>query len=299
MILDLIVYLLLQNNAKIRLIFCFYMFSNATKSISIIGCGWLGFPLAKFLLAQGYTVKGSTTQPEKTITLSASGIEAFVVQLNPTLNGNNISEFLHSDVLIVNIPPGRNSLVDDYLLKIINLNDAVNNSIIKKIIFISSTSVYPESNDWVDEATEIDKNSVNGLRMFNAEQVFRNNPNLQTTIIRMAGLIGTYRHPGRFFAGKQNIANGLAPVNLICLADCIGLISTVIERDFWHKTINGVAPSHPCKQDFYTLATMQLYGKRISFIPEKGKYKMVRSNVVSEELGYRFKVNDLMEWVSC
>ncbi len=273
------------------------MLNNATKSISIIGCGWLGFPLAKFLLAQGYTVKGSTTQPEKIISLRANGIEAYVLQLNPALNCDNIAAFLDSDLLIVNIPPGRNALVDDYVLKINNLNDAVKASRIKKIIFISSTSVYPELNNWVDETTEVDKNSVKAMRMFNAEQVFKNNPHLQTTVIRMAGLIGLGRHPGRFFAGKQHIADGLVPVNLICLEDCIGVIAAVIERDFWHKTINGVAPSHPTKQDFYGLAAMLGYGSSVSFIPEKGKYKMVRSVVADAELGYRFEITDLMEWV--
>lgn len=274
------------------------MFNNAIKSISIIGCGWLGLPLAKYLLAKGYNIKGSTTQVDKLGLLENSGIKPFLVQLNPAISGNNIDDFFDSDLLIINIPPGRKNLVDDYLLKINSLNDAVINSKIKKIIFISSTSVYPETNNWVNETTEVDKDSVNGMRMYNAEQVFRNNPNLQTTVIRMAGLIGENRHPGRFFAGKQNIADGLVPVNLICLQDCIGLIAAVIEHNFWYKTINGVSPSHPIKQDFYSLAALKLDGRRISFIPEKGKYKVVNSVVASSELGYKFKVDDLMEWLA-
>ena len=31
------------------------------KQISILGCGWLGLPLAEQFLERGYIVKGSTT----------------------------------------------------------------------------------------------------------------------------------------------------------------------------------------------------------------------------------------------
>mgnify|MGYP003615968040 CR=1 FL=1 len=33
--------------------------------ISILGCGWLGFPLAQKLIETGYEVKGSTTSESK------------------------------------------------------------------------------------------------------------------------------------------------------------------------------------------------------------------------------------------
>ena len=31
------------------------------NKIGVLGCGWLGFPLAKDLIKQGFKVKGSTT----------------------------------------------------------------------------------------------------------------------------------------------------------------------------------------------------------------------------------------------
>lgn len=274
------------------------MLNNVIKCISIMGCGWLGLPLAKFLLAKGYVIKGSTTNVDKLATLKNAGIVPFLIHLNPAISGNNITQFLDSDLLIINLPPGRNALIDNYVLKINCLNDAVAESRIKKIIFISSTSVYPEKNDWVDEDTDIDQQSTKGLRMFTAEQVFVNNPKLQTTVIRMAGLIGPNRHPGRFFAGKQNIAAGLAPVNLIHLTDCLGLINTVIEKNFWHKTINGVAPSHPKKQDFYALASQKYNNSQTLFIPQEGDFKKVRSKVSFKELGYTYKIDNLMAWLN-
>lgn len=267
------------------------------KYVSIVGCGWLGLPLAKFLLAKGYIVKGSTTSKAKVDSLKNEGVVSYLLHLNPALTGNDLSQFFESDILIVNIPPGRNAIGDDYVLRIKNLNNALNNSEIKKVIFISSTSVYPENNNWVDESTRIDEKSVNGLRMFKAEKVFANNPNLQTTVIRMAGLIGANRHPGRFFAGKKNIADGLVPVNLIHLTDCIGLINAVIEQNFWNKIINGVAPSHPTKQDFYGLASKIYNGTEALFLPQKGNYKIVCSNIKKNDFNYLYKIDDLMAWV--
>ncbi len=273
------------------------MLNNVIKNISIIGCGWLGLPLAKFLFTKGYNIKGSTTSENKLATLKLEGIVPFLIHLNPALSGKQINNFLDSDLIIINIPPGRNALVDDYVLKMNHLNEAINNSRIKKVIFISSTSVYPENNNWVDEDTEIDKNLVKALRMFTAEQVFVNNPNLQTTIVRMAGLIGLNRHPGRFFGGKQNIADGLSPVNLIHLTDCIGLINAIIEQNFWNKIVNGVAPSHPTKQDFYGLASKKYNGSEALFLPKAGKHKIVCSNTNNKDLNYTYIVDDLMEWL--
>ena len=255
------------------------MLSNASIRVSIVGCGWLGLPLAKFLISKNFSLKGSTTRVEKLNLLEKFGIVPYLVQLNPDLIGNNLNAFFDSDIAIINIPPGRKSGSDDYVLKMQNLNAAINSSPIKKVIFISSTSVYPNTEDWVNEESDIDI-SEGALRMFHAEDVFRKNSNLQTTIIRMAGLIGPDRHPGRFFGGRENTPNGLAPVNLIHLEDCIGLIYEVI---------------NPRKQDFYVQASMKYNGSKASFIPEKGDFKIVESKIVGNELPCQFKYPNLME----
>ena len=39
------------------------------NKIGIIGCGWLGLPLAKEFISNNYKVKGSTTTKEKLETL--------------------------------------------------------------------------------------------------------------------------------------------------------------------------------------------------------------------------------------
>jgi 3-hydroxyisobutyrate dehydrogenase-like beta-hydroxyacid dehydrogenase len=54
------------------------------KQISILGCGWLGMPLAKSLLEKGFSVKGSTTSFEKISAIESNGIQPFQIELSET-----------------------------------------------------------------------------------------------------------------------------------------------------------------------------------------------------------------------
>ena len=70
------------------------------KNISILGCGWLGEPLAISLLESGYLVKGSTTTQSKLTTLEASQIEAYLVDISEF---EDYDTFLNTDILIIAI----------------------------------------------------------------------------------------------------------------------------------------------------------------------------------------------------
>ena len=274
------------------------MVNKKIKKIGVIGCGWLGLPLAIQLVAEGYYLKGTTTTREKLTTLSSHQIDPFLVQLNPALIGDDIKTLFNVDLLIINIPPKRNQgLASDYLDKMYNIASTIKGSSINKIIFISSTSVYPEDKMVVSEETAIDVNSLPAISLYNAEEIFRNLENVKTTVIRMAGLIGPNRHPGRFFAGKENIPNGLAPVNLIHLDDCIGIIQMVIEKEIWGETFNGATPSHPTKAEFYNLAANQFNQTTAKFIYEEKEFKIVSSEKLIEKFNYQFKIPNLMKWL--
>ena len=54
---------------------------NKMTKISILGCGWLGFPLAKALITKGFSVNGSTTSVEKLPILENSGISPFLINV--------------------------------------------------------------------------------------------------------------------------------------------------------------------------------------------------------------------------
>ena len=64
--------------------------------ISILGCGWLGFPLAKALLSKGFSVKGSTTSIEKLAVLENVGIVPFLIALSENEITGDVTDFLEN-----------------------------------------------------------------------------------------------------------------------------------------------------------------------------------------------------------
>jgi NAD dependent epimerase/dehydratase family enzyme len=71
-------------------------------------------------------------------------------------------------------------------------------------------------------------------------------------------LIGDDRHPIRFLAGRKELENPYAPINLIHLNDCIGIIEAIINNDLFGETFNAVAPYHPLRVDYYTNKAVEL-----------------------------------------
>ena len=62
--------------------------------ISILGCGWLGLPLAKKLIEKKYSVNGSTTSEKKLSILKDAGINPFLVTLDSESVSESITDFL-------------------------------------------------------------------------------------------------------------------------------------------------------------------------------------------------------------
>ena len=111
------------------------------KSVSILGCGWLGKPMGVSLLREGFTVKGSTTSEIKIQELEALEIEAYLIDITEF---EEFDLFLTSDILLIAIT---SKDIDAYERFIQQLEL----SSIQKVIFISSTSVYSVSNSVVSE----------------------------------------------------------------------------------------------------------------------------------------------------
>ena len=243
------------------------------RKISILGCGWLGFPLASALLKEGFQIKGSTTTPEKLPTLKNAGIEPYLIDIPVDLEANSIKsekfstavqEFLiGSDTLIINIPPklrgaGTDQVEKSYVKKIAALIPDIVNSSIKNILFISSTSVYNENQQNVTESTKPQPETESGKQLIEVEALLQNNNHFKTTILRFGGLIGENRQPGKYLAGKENLGNPDAPVNLIHQEDCIGIILKIVKINCWNEVLNAVSPFHPTRENYYTQKAKEL-----------------------------------------
>jgi len=261
------------------------------KKIGILGCGWLGLPLAKHMLEKGFFVSGSTTSASKLNLLQAAGVKPWLIQLEKDRIKGDIHNFLKTDILVIDFPPKRKEGVANYFPgQVRQLIAALEQSPVKNVIFISSTSVYPNNNSAVDELTLIDPEKGSGKALAEAENFLLSNSKFETTVIRFAGLVGPDRHPGRFLAGKTGLTGASNPVNLIHLNDCIGIISAVINHNAWGKIFNGCYPEHPTKIDYYTAAARELHLPIPSFDLEKNSYfKIVNGQKAEEILKYRYR----------
>lgn len=225
-----------------------------SRAIGIIGCGWLGLPLARELLKENHQIYGSTTSEGKLTELKKEGIIPFRIVLGEDNIEGPISNFLAPlEILIINVPPKlRGKHKENYVRKMELLYAAIMNTRIKKIVFISSTSVYGDIRGEVTEDTPAIPTTASGEQLLMAEELFRKAKNIKTTILRFGGLTGPGRHPIRFLAGRKGLENGSDYVNLIHLNDCIGMIVFVLQNNYWNETFNGVFPDHPLKSEYYT-----------------------------------------------
>ncbi|MFM2368014.1 MAG: hypothetical protein RL619_310 [Bacteroidota bacterium] len=228
--------------------------------ISILGCGWLGLPLAKALVEKGFSVNGSTTSVEKLSLFENLGINPFLIALSERKVDGNIADFLeNSKILIIDVPPKlRGPEKENFVSKIRNVIPFIEKSSINKLIFISSTSVYGDIHTVVSEETAPQPDTESGKQLLETEQLLQSNEHFKTTVLRFGGLIGEDRHPIKFLAGRENLDNPDAPINLIHQEDCIGIILKIIETNSWDETFNAVTPYHPSRERYYTQKAINL-----------------------------------------
>ncbi|WP_304200606.1 SDR family oxidoreductase [Flavobacterium alvei] len=259
--------------------------------ISILGCGWLGLPLAKALLENEFSVKGSTTSVEKIPVLENLGIQPFQIELSETKIQGEVDSFLeNSKILIIDVPPKlRGSDKENFVSKIKNVIPFIEKSTVGNVLFISSTSVYGEENLVVTEETELNPDTESGKQLVQTEQLLQSNTNFKTSILRFGGLIGEDRHPIKFLAGRKNIENPNAPINLIHQDDCIGIILEIIESNSWNETFNAVTPFHPSRKEYYTQKAIDSNLALPEFIAENSILgKTISSSKIKNILKYSF-----------
>ncbi|RAK23561.1 nucleoside-diphosphate-sugar epimerase [Flavobacterium aquaticum] len=271
--------------------------------ISILGCGWLGLPLAKSLLAKGYEVKGSTTSESKLEVLKNAGILPFQIQLEEHQIIGTIEDFLkETNVLVIDIPPGlrRETSTSNemtFVNKVKTLIPFIEKSGIQKVIFVSSTSVYGDGFPIVEitEETQPNPDTESGKQLVISESLLQSNPHFKTTVIRFGGLLGDDRHPMKFLAGRTNVENPDAPVNMIQREDCIGIIEEILKQVQhdnweWNQTFNAAAPQHPTRKAYYHKKA-EIFNLPLPTFTEdsESKGKIISSEKVETILGYSFQ----------
>ncbi|TYC16232.1 NAD(P)H-binding protein [Bizionia gelidisalsuginis] len=249
-----------------------------TKTISILGCGWLGKPLA-FKLSASYSVKASNRSIENAVEFEKNNIKHYAINLEDKTIAT--SNFLKANVLILPIAYKN-------IANFERLVNEIEKSSIQHVIFISSTSVYDNTNGTVTENAPTNNSALSQI-----EKLFLNASNFDTTIIRFSGLFGYNRNPANFISASKKMPNPEGYVNLIHRDDCIAIIEEIIKKDCWNTIFNACCSSHPKRNSFY-IALAKSYNKPSpDFESGSSSYKLVSNAKLVNTLNYEFIYNDL------
>jgi nucleoside-diphosphate-sugar epimerase len=272
-------------------------------TISILGCGWLGLPMGHALAQAGHTVRGSTTSPDKLPALVSAGLAPYLVRL-PVTPGDPVHEqplgFWDADALVVAVPPPRG--VEDRTgssrVQMEALAQRVAQHGVGWVVHCSSTGVYPALGREVGEDDAGPQHGplrAGGEAVWAAEETLRDADLFDTTVLRLAGLYGPGRPPGRFLAGKTDLPGASDPVNLVHRDDVIEAGLRLIERapgdpTLRRETLNLCADEHPTRSAFYPDAARRLGLQPPTFAPAAAPVgNTVRNERAKARLGLRFR----------
>lgn len=243
------------------------------QKVMIMGFGWLGLPLALKMRQLGMDPIGTTTHSDKKNRIEEQFKLSTLLFELPLKGFEEVkAKWDQIDSLIINFPPqGSKNLNEESLhqfLEILTLEYPTN----KRLIFISSTSVFGPEQGLVNEDSTPNPQTIGGIELYQAEQMLMNN-HKNLTIIRPGGLIGGERHPIKFLAGRNDVPGGLSKVHLVFREDLIDLIINLISHteSVKHppKIVHAFSPLKFNKADYYESMAVKFELKAPKFTNEK------------------------------
>ncbi|CAG5009049.1 Protein YeeZ [Dyadobacter sp. CECT 9275] len=274
------------------------------KRVSILGCGWLGFPLAQRLSESpiAFSVQGSTTTPAKIEQLRAIGVGGFLLTLHPEIDGDSeqIRQFFETDMLVISIPPRLSkSEAGNYAQQIRSVAEQIKASPVREVIFISSTGVYPDLNRIVTEDDVKLPEESASPEMVSAENIIQTlRPQRTVSIVRLSGLLGYNRIPGKYVQGQKDMTTGSIPVNYIHRDDAAGVILEMIKTGIHNETFNIVAPIHTSRRQVYEKSCEQFGWELPTFktIDPGPDFKIISGEKFSRFYRYNLKYPDPLDF---
>lgn len=256
----------------------------------IIGLGWLGTAFAKAMLKKNHLVFGTTRSVGKDIALQQQGIPTWLFSLGSPLPSELAQVTKNTSVLISVSPSTQGLSPPDFCTALETLIQSLNQLEARNILFTSSTSVYPTG---IGEVCEEDAvgfvSKKSGINLLEAEMRLQQaSYTTPVSIVRLGGLFGPKRHPGKFFRSFP-MTRAQDPVNVIHRDDGISILERLSqEPNSW--LVNACSPIHPSKQEFYSQAASKLGLPAPGIVPplRSASPKIVNSDRVINRLNYTF-----------
>ena len=268
--------------------------SNHSHTVSIVGAGWLGLPLA-IRLNSFFTTLVSCSTEKKVSALKKQGLNArcMTVSESGNISANFDSDaFFLSDIVIITLPFRRyfsDPRCYEYQMEAILSRI----SLTSKIVFTSSTSVYPDDSGYISESDHFYPKT---LRQFTLKAVEEKVISREGIVLRLAGLYGPNREIGRFFSHRKLHRHPDSPVNLIHLDDVIGIIVGLIQKNLSSSIYNLVSDFHPTRQELYSYYAKKYGGCAPEFsLSAPIGNKIISNTRIKDMLGYMFIYPNPME----
>lgn len=245
------------------------------KTLSILGCGWVG---------KAFLDTHKDTYHIKASVRTKASQQALNHKQTYVLNEENDfvhTDFYSSDVLLISLPPRGNYLE--------NLQCIINNlHVDTQVILLSSTSVYSQKVGLLKEEDthKITQPSV----MLEGERLVQTK-HAKTFILRLGGLMGYDRIAGRHSAGKTLAFN--AVVNYIHRDDVVSFLDHILSSTFPEKDIlNLVAPVHPHKKQIFDSNAQKFSFKKTKFNQSSTSNRIISSKKLISNYAYTFIHSD-------
>lgn len=250
--------------------------------VVVVGCGWLGLPLAARYARDGHDVHGTTTRAARVDALREQGVTPHLLRAGAQLDGD-AAVLGGADRVVIAVPPS--GTADGYPEAIARLAQAAADA--GGIVHCSSTGVYPDRSGHpvTREPDVAERPTPRAARLLAAEAAAQAT-SAPVAILRLGGLWGYGRHPVRFLAGRER-PGGDAPVNLIHRDDVIDAVRAVASEPFVEGVFSVVADPHPTRAAFYTAEAERLGLEPPRFAPGPSGGKRVVADRLRDATGWR------------
>lgn len=253
------------------------------KTFTILGAGWLGFELAKSFKFD-YKVKVSSRNEEKLKIYEEEGLSSYILN---EYYLESLDQLLDTDYLFINFPPSK---FDDYLAFLNKIYNHEKIKDIKKIIFISSTSIYPSTEGFFDENSEI-KNSSSKI-VFDAETLISSKSDI---IFRVSALVGGNRVSGRRLSNKF-VEFPKSVINFVHRNDVIDATKFAIDNKL-NGIFNLCSKEHPTKEELYSFNAKK-YDFALPIFSNKEEFlnRIIDGSKIEKE-GFIYKHNNAFDLI--
>jgi len=270
----------------------------------IVGCGYLGFEVARRWRKMQVPVLALTRSPERAETLAASGLQPILGDLTDC---DSLPHFEGIDTLLVAVGLDRKTGHSQRKVYIEGLRNLIEcfDCPPRKVIYISSTSVYGQAaGEWVDEGSPTRPLAENGRVCLEAEQVLCECwPH--ASIIRSAGIYG----PGRLVARADSLRAGVplagnpdAWLNMIHIED-LAIAADLCSQRQLPGGLFLVVDDRPLRRvEFYERVARWVGAPSVRFEPpSEGDpaaallNKRCRNSLAKRELGWQLRFPSVVE----